>query len=277
MIERVYMGIDGRRDHSFRIPRPDLSIETGAPNACNSCHVKRDASWAAKEIAQRFPSSARRKQHFSQVFAKARKDVAKSADALMQTASDRSLAGIVRATALTMLTGIANPKRAGRTASLITDADPLVRAAAIDLQRGASPQDRVLRLLPALEDKFQSVRIAAARVLLGAPFVRLPARNNKALQSAQREWRASLLAKTDFPETHIVLGGIALVLRNSRAAEQAFREAVRQDPQLIQGWRMIVRIRAAVGDRAGARDAIAAALIPNPNSSVLRSMREALR
>ena len=24
MIERIYMGVDGRRDHSFRIPRPDL-------------------------------------------------------------------------------------------------------------------------------------------------------------------------------------------------------------------------------------------------------------
>ena len=32
-----YMGIDDRRDHSFRLPRPDLS---GAlvPNACNGCH-----------------------------------------------------------------------------------------------------------------------------------------------------------------------------------------------------------------------------------------------
>ncbi len=277
MIERLYMGIDGRRDHSFRIPRPDVSIETGAPNACNDCHVQRDASWAAKQIAQRFPSSTRRKQHFSQVFAKARKDITSSADALVRTASDESLAGIVRATALNMLTGIATTQRAASTARFIVDADPLVRAAAIELQRGATPQDRVLRLLPALEDKLRSVRIAAARVLLGAPVVRLPARNRSALQAAQRAWRLSLLAKTDFPETHIVLGGIALVLRNPRAAEQAFREAVRQDPQLVQAWRMIVRIRAAIGDRAGAREAIDAALRLNPNSPVLRSIYEGLQ
>ncbi len=31
-----YMGIDYRRDHSFRIPRPDLSGYTSkTPNACN--------------------------------------------------------------------------------------------------------------------------------------------------------------------------------------------------------------------------------------------------
>jgi hypothetical protein len=36
---RYYMGVDYRRDHSFRIPRPDLSIKHGTPNACNQCHV----------------------------------------------------------------------------------------------------------------------------------------------------------------------------------------------------------------------------------------------
>ena len=45
MVERVYMGIDGRRDHSFRIPRPDLTNETGAPNACMDCHNDKDAAW----------------------------------------------------------------------------------------------------------------------------------------------------------------------------------------------------------------------------------------
>ncbi|MGD9290577.1 MAG: multiheme c-type cytochrome, partial [Desulfobacterales bacterium] len=38
MPERPYMVIDYRADHSFRIPRPDLSVELGTPNACNRCH-----------------------------------------------------------------------------------------------------------------------------------------------------------------------------------------------------------------------------------------------
>lgn len=277
MIQRTYMGVDGRRDHSFRIPRPDLTVETKAPNACIDCHASRDAAWAANEIAQRFPDSARRGPHFSQVFAKARKDPARSSDALLRIAKDQAQAGIIRATALDFLTAVSNPMRAENAATLMGDAEPLVREAAIGMQRGALPQDRVLRLLPALEDKFQSVRIAAARVLLGAPVARLPTRQNEALRRAQHEWRASLLAKADFPETHIVLGGTALVLRNLQAAEQAFREAVRQDPQLVQGWRMITRIRAALGDKEGAREAINDALRSNPNSIVLRSMHEELR
>ena len=41
MPARTYMGVDSRRDHSIRIPRPELSIELGVPNACNGCHRDR--------------------------------------------------------------------------------------------------------------------------------------------------------------------------------------------------------------------------------------------
>lgn len=40
MPHTTYMDVDARRDHSFRIPRPDLSVEIGTPNACSGCHVK---------------------------------------------------------------------------------------------------------------------------------------------------------------------------------------------------------------------------------------------
>ena len=70
MIERTYMGIDGRRDHSFRVPRPDLAA-TGAPDACTDCHADRGAAWAAEEIARRFPDPRHRGPHFATAFAAA--------------------------------------------------------------------------------------------------------------------------------------------------------------------------------------------------------------
>jgi tetratricopeptide (TPR) repeat protein len=39
MPETTYMDVDPRRDHSLRIPRPDLSLKIGTPNACSGCHV----------------------------------------------------------------------------------------------------------------------------------------------------------------------------------------------------------------------------------------------
>ena len=39
MPETTYMAVDPRRDHSLRIPRPDLSVKHGTPNACTQCHI----------------------------------------------------------------------------------------------------------------------------------------------------------------------------------------------------------------------------------------------
>ncbi len=41
-----YMGVDDRRDHSFKIPRPDLSSTFNTPNACVSCHKDKSNEWA---------------------------------------------------------------------------------------------------------------------------------------------------------------------------------------------------------------------------------------
>ena len=46
MPTRTYMVIDVRRDHSLRIPRPDVSVKIGTPNACNQCHSNKSAQWA---------------------------------------------------------------------------------------------------------------------------------------------------------------------------------------------------------------------------------------
>lgn len=50
MPETTYMGVDPRRDHSLRIPRPDLSDTLNSPNACVQCHSDQSNSWASKAV-----------------------------------------------------------------------------------------------------------------------------------------------------------------------------------------------------------------------------------
>ncbi|TFH39706.1 MAG: hypothetical protein E4G95_00395, partial [Bacteroidia bacterium] len=50
MMGQFYMGNDYRRDHSFRIPRPDLTISIGTPNACNDCHTDKSVRWSQDYI-----------------------------------------------------------------------------------------------------------------------------------------------------------------------------------------------------------------------------------
>jgi len=275
MIERVYMGIDGRRDHSFRIPRPDLSTELGTPNACNDCHTDRDAAWAADRLAAWYPNSRHRGDHFARAFAAAWQGDggADSRAALAAVALDESLSAFVRASALEALGRYASAEVAVQTESLLKHDDPLIRASAIPLQRPAPPALRVRRVAPLLKDESKAVRIAAVRGLLD-----LIAAGHKlaGVDSALLEYQQSLTVKADFPETQMAIAGTALTFRNFAAAEGAFAEAVRMDPQLASAWQMIVRLRAAGGNLSGAMEAVRDGLAANPQDVALREMRKQL-
>lgn len=269
MIERVYMGVDGRRDHSFRVPRPDLSVSTGAPNACNDCHQDKTASWAAEVLEAQFPGSTKRGPHFSTTFAAARQNPQAQADALSAVALSLEMPGIIRASALDLLSPVATPEIADLMEPLLQDPDPLVRAAAAGVQRGAEPVTRVQRLANLLGDPVKSVRLATVREFLDAPRMRLPDRLQRNFDIATAEWQDSLVARADFPETQLILGGIGLTTRNIPAALAAFQEATEMDPQLVEAWSMLVRIQVATGDMDGARNAVRAALIKNPGHPLL--------
>ncbi len=242
MIERTYMGIDGRRDHSFRVPRPDLGAETGGPDACTDCHQDQGQDWAADKIANWFPNPKNRQPHFGQVFARARLNPGIEAPKLRDIALDVNQAGIVRATALSMLEPSASEPLAATVAPLLSDPDPLLRAGAASLQRGAPLKTRVERLLPVLQDPMRSVRIAAAKQFLGADTGTLSRSQQAGIDEGMQDWQQSLRTRLDFPETHLVFGGMALTMRNAQAAEQAFSEVVDMDPQRAEAWPMLVRL-----------------------------------
>ena len=119
MPARTYMVVDPRRDHSFRVPRPDLSVALGTPNACTGCHANRTASWAAGRVAG-WGGAARGTADFARTLEVARRGLPVAGPALAALATDRTQPGIVRATALTHLPEFpsagARPQWRGRSA-----------------------------------------------------------------------------------------------------------------------------------------------------------------
>ena len=93
------------------------------------------------------------------------------------------------------------------------------------------------------------------------------------LSAAMQDWQSALEAKTDFPETQMVLGGVGLTTRRMDMALQAFGEAVELDPQLVQAWIMIIRIQSALGDNRAALKTADRALEVNPDSVELNLIR----
>ncbi|MBY6005034.1 hypothetical protein KUV62_14020 [Salipiger bermudensis] len=276
MTERVYMGNDWRADHSFRIPRPDLAAETGAPDACTTCHEDQSASWAAEILEDWFPESRHRGPHYGEVLAQGRRDPQRAAPQLRSLSQDGEMSGIVRATALYLLEQAGDPSDAAALEALLHDPDPLVRTAAVKLQRTAPAMERTPRLMKSLSDPSRSVRMAAAQSMLDAPIAHMPGRYERALRNAFAEWQAAMASRLDYPETHLQLGGMALTMRNMSAASRAFAEATRLDPQLRDAWIMQIRIAAASGDAPGARALVEQALAKNPGDMNLQIMRREL-
>jgi hypothetical protein len=103
MPERTYMVVDPRRDHSMRVPRPDLSVVMGIPNACNSCHQDKNAQWAldtAKSWGVEYRDTGKHPARAFQRFDLGDRSVVPVIAAL---ANDPSAAPIWRATALEAL------------------------------------------------------------------------------------------------------------------------------------------------------------------------------
>jgi tetratricopeptide (TPR) repeat protein len=276
MIERVYMGIDGRRDHSFRIPRPDISALVGTPDACTDCHAEEGAAWAAAEIAERYPQSAERDQSVATAFAAAAADPSAQAANLLTIAARGDLPGIVRASALDLLQPVADPGVAQHAAWALDDPDPLVREAAAALQVGLPPAERPLRLQASLEDPLRAVRIAAARALLGVPTDGQSPPLAAAMRRAFDEWEGAQRTRADFPEAQLALGGAALATRDVQGALGAFRETVTLDRELVAGWIMLTRLHWALGHPERARTVVAEALKFNPTAPELQELARSL-
>lgn len=277
MIERTYMGNDGRRDHSFRIPRPDLGEQTGSPDACTDCHTGQSQGRAADRIAEWFPHPSRRGPHYGTVFAAARSAPQDVPEDLMEIAQDASQPGLVRASALHLLRPAQTAALSDTAADLLQDPDPLVQAAAAAMQRAAPPRLRAERLLPMLQDGPLMLRIAIARALLDVPLEVLSPSQRAQLGAAMQDWQRSLATRLDYPETHMVLGGMAMQMRNLPAAQAAFGRAVALDPQRAEAWRTLVRVTAAAEGNNAARRVLRQALREIPQDQGLRQLEAELR
>lgn len=277
MLERRYMVVDGRRDHSFRVPRPDLAAKLNTPEPCTHCHQGKTTQWAAQEIAARVAHSRTGEAHFAESFAAANAALTdQTVRALTDIALDNDIAAIVRASAAQRLSPAPDAVPDDALPRLLSDESALVRGAAIGLQRFQSRSANTDVLLPLLGDPVRSVRIEAAKGFLGVSLDAVTKEDQPKLRAAMVELQDALKAKADYPEIQMMTGGVALTLRNLPAATHAFQRAVEMDPQLVDAWVMLARIQAAQGDRAAVRRTLKAAIEKNPGSSMLRQALQQL-
>ncbi len=236
MPETTYMVVDPRRDHSLRVPRPDLSLEFGTPNACNQCHADKSNEWAAAEFTKLWPDVAEPYQNWTRAITLARSGAPQAEIALIKVIRDKSKPAIARATAISELRPFLSPLSGQVLQVALTDDSPLVRFAALGVLDALPFENRYQFASALLSDPVLMVRTEAARISAPAMRTQLEPAEHATLQSALQEYIATQLENAERPESHLNLGNLYSQSGDVTGAEKSYRQAIKLDPKFAPAY-----------------------------------------
>jgi len=265
----TYMVVDPRHDHSMRIPRPDLSVKLGTPNACSKCHTKQAPQWAAAAIAKWTGKPPGSFQNFAEALHAGSSGAPGARGALQAVIDDKAQPALARASAIDRLGRWLTPRTLETVTRSLDDPDPVVRLAAVEALGGSDPATRQRYLPRMLDDPVRTVRIEAARALAGAPEQGLAESRRPDFAKALDEYVRVQLYNADRPEGRMNLGNLYVQRGDAAAAIAEYRKAIETDPTFEAAYTNLADVHRNSGSEAQAEAALREGLSRNPRSAAL--------
>jgi len=269
MPTQTYMGVDVRRDHSFRVPRPDQSVGLGTPNACTACHKNQPAAWAAAQVRNWLGRDAKGFQTFAPALAAARNSAPDAEARLLEVLDDPAQPAVARATAAAELGAWLTPASLQALARALHDADPQVRSGALAGVALLPLPQRWQLAAPLLRDPLRVLRIEAAGMLAGVPAERITAEQHADLERAGAEYLAAQRQNADTPEGQTNLGNFHAMRGEFALAEAAFRTAIELDADWIPSYANLADLLRLTQRDPDAEPVLRAGLARQPDAAVL--------
>ena len=269
MPSATYMVVDPRRDHSLRVPRPDLSVKLGTPNPCNGCHTNRDARWAAAQVTTWYGREPQGFQRFSEGFSAATAGALDAPAQLLAIAADASHPAIVRATALAQLNAADSQRALETMAEGLRDRSPLVRLAVLQSLANVPLATRLPLAAPLLADPLKTLRIEAVSLLASVPGDQLSPEQRAAFERARAEYVASQRYNADRTEARVNLGTFYANRGEAAKAEQEIKAAIALDPRFVPAYANLADLYRAQGRDAEGERVLRDGLKSVPNSAML--------
>ncbi|NRD23093.1 tetratricopeptide repeat protein [Winogradskyella litoriviva] len=263
MTGRYYMGNDFRRDHSFRIPRPDQSLKYGTPNACTGCHKDKDNEWAWEEFQKQYGQVD--SIHFSDKLAPGIAGHQNAHIGLIELFEDKNQPELVRASAAKALSKYDPQNFIDQYLQLLNDESAIVRGASVDVLSEINNTDYISSFLPMLNDPKRSVRIKAFYGLSTMTYHQVPENYKEVYQKVKKEFFTHLKTNSDFVggrvkkanyylkkgeitkgiegyenaleidpinnQVRLALANLYYQNKNFTKAEQAFKTVIKQEPE----------------------------------------------
>jgi tetratricopeptide (TPR) repeat protein len=221
------MIIDYRADHSFRIPRPDLSIKMGTPNACNRCHVNKTNQWSDEYITKWYGPA--RKVPYGAIIDEGRKRSTHAHKDLIKLAGDPLYPVIVRSTALALLAAYPGEETSRACELALMDDEALIRRTAVDHLTVSDAKRQVELLTSMLYDPVKAVRIEAARRMAEVSDPALDSNQKMIFQASLNEYRKSMEYSADFAFGRYNLANLYVAQKQPQRAVENYQAAIKID------------------------------------------------
>ncbi len=232
MTGRYYMGNDFRRDHSFRIPRPDQSVVHGTPNACSECHQDKSEEWAAEWVVNWYGKE--RVPHFSDYLLLSNQPTINPEDRkkLDGFINDLNYPPIARSTVINNL-DFSSEEQLKSLLTALNDSSAVVRYNALMQFRTMNPQDRIAIAKKHMIDSTKLVRIGSAQLVVGFEGDGWSETEKLNLFKAKEELEEMLFSNADFSTGRLQLGDYFMQNNDIKPAIKHYEIALKMDSLLF--------------------------------------------
>ena len=269
MPTKTYMGVDDRLDHSIRVPRPDLSMSLGTPNACNQCHSDQSYEWAQDAVIKWYGPGRRQETHYGEALHAGHNQMPGADQPLAKLAADPTSPGIARATAVSLLRDYPTRESFESILAGLKSDDPMIRFAALGSLEMADPEMRLPVAYDLLTDPVLAVRLEAARVLADVDTAGLSEEQRQAIDQGIDAYIASEVVNADRAESHLNIALIHTRRSRNELAEQSYRTAIRINPAFAQAYVNLADLYRATGRDAESLQLLRDAVDAGVNQGVI--------
>ncbi|RBP32254.1 putative CXXCH cytochrome family protein [Marinobacter pelagius] len=261
MPESTFMKIDARREHSFMVPRPDISNASGSPDVCLGCHTDKNRDWSIAEVDGWFPQLYERETWY--------KVQQRPPSGLMEYLRNPNAPALRRATLLEQQGQWLAQEQPSLVASLSASDEAVIRESAFRVLRYGSADYAGKLGETGLIDSSLAVRIAAFESLtwLGVEL------DSVQWEKVRGEYEHFLKMQSDLPSGLVLKARYLLARDFVYKAERELEKALNKDSGYAPATILLTDILRSGGRNLEAIDAINRTLEQTPDDASLIHLR----
>lgn len=264
----TYMVVDDRRDHSIRIPRPDLSIITGTPNACNKCHSEKSVKWAAESFVNYYGSLLPKEKTYGELMYNISKYITESEPSLYALLTSKKFPAVIKASAVERYNLFSSGRVTEQVLLLLRSDDPNLRLNALHAVTNFPPEKITAEVSPLLNDPVKAVRLEAVNVL-SAFTERLNESMKSRFDAVLNEYLLVQKNLSHRPEGYLNRGIILAQTGKQQEAEQLYLKGIALFPKFIPFYANLADLYRSLNNEAMAKAYIDRGLQLQPGNADL--------